>query len=483
MADTLFSHDLRILTCVRCGAPIEAQVAGGSFSCGFCGAENRLARRDESADLSAAEAAMATTVSEAERHARLREQDSRPLALPADIDALTRGGSLASDRVEVATELWRNLRTQVGAGAPFATSERLFHLTLLLAPHLDARKRRAFLETAIEILEDAGHRQVLRGALARGAILAGDLDAAVSWLAPVNPRATDLAMDTAYRYAAAMLATARGDQGRVTELLGWSQTDVPLADADEVGCAILRANVLEQQGRVDAAAAELHAVLEAHGKAALRYELAMMARLSPAKGSAAQVLAQHDALERQQIKAGIDEQKKHLEALETPAWHPSNVLGALFLGCVIALPLAGPWSCAAVPGADLDPWLGPHAKLFCPSICDGCTGPYTYLSYHTSGSGGDSDTLNVYCNDPNGVVASMHGNWMELINHQQENAVFELPGGGFTLWITTVPCFVPVGFLGWVAYRARSGRNRGEQARRLRATIAEAERRLAAVGT
>jgi hypothetical protein len=422
-------------------------------------------------------------VSEAERHARLREQDSRAPVLPPDVAALTRDGYLAPEHVETARQLWRDLRTQVGVGAPFATSERLFHLTLLLAPHLDPRERRAFLETAIEILEDAGHRQVLRGALARGAVLAGDLEAANAWLAPVNPRSTDLAMDTAYRYAAAMLATARGDDARVTELLGWSHTDVPLADAEEVGCAILRANVLERQGRTKEAADELTHVLTEHGKAALRYELAVMAPLSPASGSSQHVLAHHDAHEREQIQNGIDQMKKQLAVVDAPTWAPSNLIGAIFLGFVLSLILTIPWSCGVVPGADIDPWLGAHAKAFCPVVCDGCTGPYSYLQYHTSGTSGESDHFCVYCNDPGGLVMSKHGNWSELINSQEAFDQYELPGGGFTLWLTSLPCWTPVGIFLWLLYRLKTSGKRREQARQIRARIAEAERRMASIGT
>ncbi len=483
MGETLFSHDLRILTCQRCGAPFEAGVEGGSFTCTFCHAENQLRRRDESADLSAAQAAAQATVSEAERHARLREQDSRPPMLPPDIAQLTHDGYLAPEHVEHARQLWRSLRQEVGVGAPFATSERLFHLTLLLAPHLDVRERRAFLETAIEILEDPGHRQVIRGALARDAVLAGDLGAADAWLAPMNPRATDLAMDTAYRYAAAMLATARGQDARVTELLGWRDTDVPLADADEVGCAILRANVLERQGRTQEAAAELTRALHDHGKAPLRYELARMAQLGPARATVAQVLGQHDAQERRQIQAGIDQMKLQLAGIESPTWHPVNLIGAIFLGFILSLVVTIPWSCGVVPSADIDPWLGPHAKTFCPAVCDGCTDPYSYLQFHTSSNGSESDHFYVYCNDPNGTVMSMHENWGQLMSARGTNEAYELPGGGFTLWLTSLPCWAPVGFFIWLAYRASTAGKRRAKARDVRERIAESERRLASIGT
>jgi hypothetical protein len=33
---TIFSHELRMLACPQCAAPIEASIAGGSISCGYC---------------------------------------------------------------------------------------------------------------------------------------------------------------------------------------------------------------------------------------------------------------------------------------------------------------------------------------------------------------------------------------------------------------------------------------------------------------
>jgi hypothetical protein len=279
------------------------------------------------------------------------------------------------------------------------------------------------------------------------------------------------------------LATARGEDARVTELLGWSHVDVPLADADEVGCGVLRAHVLEKQGRTKEAADEITHVLNAHGKAALRYELAVMASLSPAPGSTRHVLTHHDEHERQQIRNGIEQMKKQLAIVDSSTWNISNLIGALFLGFVVSLVLTVPWSCGVVPGADIDPWLGPHAKTFCPMVCDGCTGPYSYLKFHTSGSGGDSDHFFVYCNDPGGSVMSMHRSWGGLMNNMEANAEYELPGGGFTLWLTSLPCLTPVGFFFWLIYRFATSQKRVARAREVKERIAVAERRLAAVGS
>jgi len=70
----------------------------------------------------------------------------------------------------------------VPAGAPFTENERLFHLTLLLAPQLEPRQQRAFLESAVEVMPTMRHRQVVRCVLAEQAVLSGELDAADQWL-------------------------------------------------------------------------------------------------------------------------------------------------------------------------------------------------------------------------------------------------------------------------------------------------------------
>ena len=77
-------------------------------------------------------------------------------------------------------------------------------------PTLDERQERALLESAVELLPDARHRQILRCRLAHWAVLVGDHVAATEWLRPRNPRAADLRMDSSFRLASAALATAQG---------------------------------------------------------------------------------------------------------------------------------------------------------------------------------------------------------------------------------------------------------------------------------
>ncbi|HJL15500.1 MAG TPA: hypothetical protein RMH99_07595 [Sandaracinaceae bacterium LLY-WYZ-13_1] len=126
--------------------------------------------------------------------------------------------------------------------------------------------QRAYLETAIELLPDEGHRHILRCLLARLAAGAGELDAAEEWLSPCHPEPVDLRMDTAYRLARATLAVTRGDHRVVLALLG---RDTPLAEDYALDCALLRIHALDAEGRSDEAVAELEALEERVGEDAL----------------------------------------------------------------------------------------------------------------------------------------------------------------------------------------------------------------------
>lgn len=261
MGKTIYSHDLRLVACAQCGAPIEAELDGGVVRCEYCGAQSQLARRDESTDRAEAQQALAQSTSESERLERLWAQDEQPLAMPASLKPLVSGGSLVPNQQKAALDEWLLTRRRVVGGAAFAESERLFHLTLLLSPALDDRHARALQESAVEILPDRRHRQVLRCMLARHAVRAGDPEAAEQWLEPCNPRATDLRMDTAYRVAASYLATARGDHAGVLGLLAHRVGDVPLARGNDEDTVLLRANALERSGEAAVAEQQLLTVM------------------------------------------------------------------------------------------------------------------------------------------------------------------------------------------------------------------------------
>ena len=273
----VFSHEVRVLLCGSCGAPLEVPPAGGSAACSYCRAVSQVRRRDESADGAGA----AAPVDEAQRFERLRAHAQHPTVLPDSLKHLVAGSKIAADRVPDAMADWQRTRTEMAAGAQFPVAERLFHLTVLLSDHFaragDSLRVRALLETALELLTAPRHRQVLRGSLAKHAARAGDLAGADAWFAGCSPVSDDIHVDTAWRASKAYVSTLRGDWPGVTHALGSRTGDVPLADGEAEGCALLRANALERSGQLPEAVEQLLKAMRqsSRGPAAFQQYLGM----------------------------------------------------------------------------------------------------------------------------------------------------------------------------------------------------------------
>ncbi|MBW2737092.1 MAG: hypothetical protein JRH20_32325, partial [Deltaproteobacteria bacterium] len=228
-------------------------MAGGVVSCQYCGSANQLVQRDETRDIAEAEQAQTSTLSESERLEQLRRQENQPLPPPENLKHLLLGHELDPARMDDAQQEWLATRTRLLGGGGTTVAEKLFNLTRLLAPRVDGQQERAILESAVEALPDARHRQVLRARLAHKAVLWGDLEAARSWLRPCNPRSTDLMMDSAYRLAAAAVATAEGQPSQVLNLLGDHAGEVPTADVGYDEAVLFRVNAIEKSNGAELA--------------------------------------------------------------------------------------------------------------------------------------------------------------------------------------------------------------------------------------
>lgn len=239
MSSTTFEPSLRVISCDACGAPIEATLHGGTVTCGYCRATNHVRGRDDARDRGAG----ASGLGEAQRLAELRNQAESQELIPASLGALVTAGMLAHGvQDEARTERLAALR-ELRRGGAFSEAERLYHLTLLLAPTLEPRARRALLEDALEHLPDVGHRHVLRCTLAQEAALVRDTRAAREWLSGVTPQPSLLEADSRFRIASAMLGVLEGDHGAVTRALGSRIGDVPLASGSLDEAALLLAHV------------------------------------------------------------------------------------------------------------------------------------------------------------------------------------------------------------------------------------------------
>jgi hypothetical protein len=297
--NTAYSHALRCIICPSCGDVVHGPLDGGTQRCGLCDEEVPFGARNERQIGSGM-----TQVTETARLDLLETQDRRPEPAPPAIVHLIQAGALDETKVLDALKVWQDARAALAAGEGDA-EERFYQLTRLLHRHMtgqdDDLQLRAVLETAIEVTPSPHYRQLLLGLLAREAALVDDLSAADEWLALCDPRAHNLHADSAYRYAAAYVATTRRKYDNVLEVLGTSGYDVPLTDDHDAVCCVLRANAYERLGRLDEAVKEL---------------VAGMVRLDDGPKVCEQLVRQHGELSpcRKSLRCAIDEVDKPVVA-------------------------------------------------------------------------------------------------------------------------------------------------------------------------
>lgn len=258
-----FGYAFRAVLCPRCGAPVSAPATGGAASCSHCGAGAQVSPRDER-PLSQIEPA--PPIPEPERIMRLRAQVGRPLVPPPSLMTLLQDGQLAPWKAQEAWALWQGLRNELAAAPRVDAAETFFFLTLLLAAAETAPPRkRALVETALDLLPLKRHRQALRCLLARDAARAFDIASARAWIGPCDGRSDDIESDSDYRFAFAFIATIERRYADVLGALGPGPHEIPIAMSKAAACSALRANAYEKQGALDAAAAVLQAEIQAAG--------------------------------------------------------------------------------------------------------------------------------------------------------------------------------------------------------------------------
>lgn len=441
---TPFSHDIRVLTCQVCGAPVDAALTGGQIKCAYCGTTHHIVERNEHTDRERARLGLGAAISESERHAQLRLQQSSEQELPQSLRVwLREDGTLDPLHAQAAVSDWQAQRLQLAAGSKaFTVAERLFYLTLLLAEQLEALRARAMLETTAEVLSDERHRHVVRCMLARLAAQNGDTVGARAWLETCNPRPTDLTMDTAFRYAAATLAVVQRDLARVAELLGSRSGDVPLAPRDALGCELLRIHAFELAGNIDVVFDELDRLALARGEAIVARQLAAFAPL---------VLCPVAHPERQRRMA-----ERHDRALLTAAVEKRVKVRTGFMAVVdlmSTLPyiafglliMLAPIRCMS----DSDPLLGVYGLPLCPKVCSDCYGPTrTVTRWSSSGPGEHStDGAEYYCNSPRQRVDPLTDARLEELADslkQQELGFVAVAGGSYLMLLAALVMLLPI---------------------------------------
>ncbi len=251
-----YDPSIRVLACPGCGAPVDVAPAGGQTRCEYCGVAAVYSTRP------GAPAMVPSMVPEAERLERLRAQLGREAPIPEDMKPFL-AGRMSDERRAQAEAMLRAARAQPGSDLRDGT---VHWLTVALynayAGPENARRQRALLETATEVLATSTRRHVLLGMLARNAARAGELVAAEHWLAQMDPQATLLPAHSAHRLTRAYVDTARGDYRAVLDALGADLLTVPLAGGDTLMSSVLRANAHERLGDAPTGASQIGAYMK-----------------------------------------------------------------------------------------------------------------------------------------------------------------------------------------------------------------------------
>lgn len=245
-AGSVFDLTVRAIACINCGAPQRVPPGGGTIECTHCRSALVVeARRSEAAQPT--RPPLPDSAYDVQPFLRDSGQDGKPW----------------SESIPVLERLWTEARREPERDDGYP----LYASTLMLsaghgAQH-DQQRRRAVLETALELLPDRGHRCIVRCHLARAANRLGEREAAEAWFAPCDPRGLAPRAADEVRVTEASLANARGDHARVLELV------LPARQATGASASLgaqLRIDSLEKVGRLAEARDELGVAIQRHGR-------------------------------------------------------------------------------------------------------------------------------------------------------------------------------------------------------------------------
>ncbi|MEZ4225558.1 MAG: hypothetical protein R3B13_31690 [Polyangiaceae bacterium] len=345
-------------------------------------------------------------------------------------------GATAAARNDIAAlhRLWSHAKAIAGQGLEpqRALCWVATHAARLLARQGQLEGARAKLETALNHLEDAGHRSLIRVELCIQALRQGDIAAARGWLAECDPAPEVIELDSALRHARARLALAEGEPLRALSQIGESPGSVPVAPSLRPQSDLIRVHAYEAAGRGAQAKSHWRRAAKEHGEGRLialahAEDLAPETRLAP-MSRRAQTLASEAR------NAGSLSYVLRIALLYAP------------LFCAVLALLFSVEGFATGSG----PMLGITAEPACAAVCEGCTAPITY---HLASS--DNVDHAVLCDS-----AAIHPRDMsprELSQYQTAFPHLAIPGGVFTLYLLTFVAVYPLGFALalWPAIRRR----------------------------
>lgn len=262
--------------CVHCAAPLHVEVMGERVSCPYCRGTCHFAARNEVKEYVEPGVEQMT---EAQRMQMLASQS--PFSLPNGLES----GDLP-EQYEHLSMAWQGWQAQRGIFASYGrvSDEDLFfrltcHLHRKLMLRNEHHRRRALLESSVEVTSRPRYRQLLRCMIARNAALFGDTRAAREWVAPCNARPLDLYMDSAYRVTIAGIDIAGRHYDDALRQVGRQLGEVPMARSYADLSDLYRAAAIELSGDVAGATEQLIRCLKGFARrAATRSSPATSAR-------------------------------------------------------------------------------------------------------------------------------------------------------------------------------------------------------------
>lgn len=272
--NSAYTTQLRAVMCPNCGAPVTTPPQGGTFQCGYCRSMGSVGARMDAR----AHHPPPSPAEEQARLVKLRFQHEQghlaspysSFVAPPDVAHLVNLRPPASWGPWL--EAWKYAVALLAQQPTHQNQQRVAWLAQLTAAGalnlgaLDPPRARAIRETALDLLPDPGHKQLMRCALSRGACLQHDLASAEAWLAACDPYPGNITLDTDFRISASYLHLAHGRWAAVLETLGNQPGIIPIDFGRDMLAGLLRVHAWEELGSPQAADAQLNWLFEEEKK-------------------------------------------------------------------------------------------------------------------------------------------------------------------------------------------------------------------------
>jgi hypothetical protein len=357
---------------------------------------------------------------------------------------------LALDRMQ---REWTHLKS-VAAASP-EQQRHLLWFSFALADAYDRSNRplqeRAVLETALDLLSDAGHRHLVRCRLAREAVSLGDLEAAQAWLDECDPAPELIDLDSAYRLALAEVHHARRNPSGVLTTVGAQAGNVPIHPTVDFDVSLLRVHALEVLGHREEARGQLWNLVGTWGDDAVMEQLEAR-KLAP---QGLRDLRDNRVNRIRSHIAALDENRgvlpTGLRAMTAP------LTGLPLLALVI-------WVAVTIPRCtfDVDPFVGVQGHVLCPLRCPDCHGPWRiYTPWSHMGGESSTNGPRYFCPTPTSRIDRMsRGEW-ENSWHTVQNRELNVAPFGSTLLLAMI-LVLPIVPIGALSVHRKSKRTREE---------------------